>query len=121
MRNRPLRERDSNVWLNLATRARSQIAHLHHQARALHRIELKDKRSNLSHEWIGRKRCDFILARTSISAQQVRDRDLKCGGQACERRQRRRCLLILDFRYVCAWHLHASGELSLTEPGAAAE
>src|SRR5258705_3471477 len=57
-----------NIVLNLAPWTRSQIAHLHHQTRALHGIELKDERRNLSYEWIGSERFDFVLARTSISA-----------------------------------------------------
>src|SRR5215813_4434363 len=103
------------MCLNFAAWTRSQVAHLHHQTRALHGVELEDEWSDFSYKRISRESSDLVLARTSISAEQVRNRDLQRGGQACERRQRGCRFLVLDLRNVCARHLHAASELALAQ------
>ena len=116
----PARERELG-FLNFSSRPGGKIAHLHHDAGALHGIEREDIRRNFCDKRISGQCGDLVFARASIPAEQVGNCDLQCGSQACERRQRRRRFFIFNFRYVGARYLHASGQLALTQSRAVAQ
>lgn len=67
LRERGLGERK----LDLASWTSGEFAHLHHEARALHGIELEDERRDFGDKRVSDERSDFVLARASIPAKQI--------------------------------------------------
>jgi hypothetical protein len=75
-----LREREAGGGkLDLAARSGGQLAHLHHQTRTLHRIELEDVGRYLGDERVGGEGGNLVFARAAVSAEQVGDCDFQCA------------------------------------------
>ncbi len=83
--------------------------------RTLQIVELRGVHGDLGEKRIGHEDRGLVaMARVGVS-QEGGDVDLKCPGEAIERREGRHCFAVLDLRDVGAGDAHASSELPLRE------
>ena len=119
----PLPERDAGYGSRLCEPAPSagQFAHMVDDHGALNEVELSGEGRKFCKERIGHDELGLALIVAAAVLQQEADADFECVSQAFERRERGCGLAVLDFGDVSAWHLHASGQLTLAETAAGAD
>ena len=103
------------MLLGCAATPSGEFANVVEEDRSLQIVKLRGVHGDLGEERIGHEDRGLVAMAGVGVAQQGGDVDLKCLGEAIERRQGRHGLAVLDLGDVGAGDAHAGGELPLRE------
>jgi len=109
------RKRKEPSILRGAPTTGSHIARRAKDERAVQRIQAGKQSGHLGQKWIGEDRRHFLVPKAARIANQLSHIDAQSRRQPLKRAEGGNGLAILDLRNICAWHLHAAGQLALAE------